>query len=367
MAISKDEKTGKWFFYGKHHDGKQYKRRGFATKKAARIAESEYLSDIEISEAEIIEEIETITFGELSKLYLEWYKPRRKESSYSKISGVIKTHLLPRFEDTQVVTIRTRDVIEFQTTVVNEYSGHHARKIFTTLSAVLNFGIKMEYLKENVARLAGSGDIELNKRMDYWTLEEFKEFLKFVDDEVYYALFMTLYYSGMRKGELLALTWADVDFDTNTLNVDKTEYNRKVTTPKTPSSIRKIMMPKHVMGLLVKLKKSAATTAPVKTNYVVFGEFRDSISTTTLDRQYDKYILSSGVNRIRLHDFRHSHASYLINNGTIISVVAKRLGHGDIATTLNTYSHLYPSTEIDAIEKMEDDFKTATILQLVKE
>lgn len=358
MAVSKDKKTGKWFYYGRHEDRSQYKKRGFDTKKEARIAELDYLSALED------EALDSITFEELATKYMEWYKPRRKASSYSKISGIIDAHLIPHFGNKDVSSIRTRDVMTYQTSIAGKYSGHHARKIFTTFSAVLNFGVKMEYLKENVARLVGSGDIEIKKRMDYWTLEEFKEFLKNVDDELYYALFMTLYYSGMRKGELLALTWADIDFNTNVINVDKTEYNRVVTTPKTPSSIRKIMMPKHVISLLKKLKKSAATTAPVKSNYVVFGEFFDSIPTSTLDRQYDKYIKLSGVNRIRLHDFRHSHASYLINKGTIISVVAKRLGHGDIATTLNTYSHLYPSTEIDAIEKMEDDFKTATIVKL---
>ena len=233
------------------------------------------------------------------------------------------------------------------------------KKIHTTLSAVFNFAIKNEYTKENPAAIVGNVDLKENKHVNFWALEEFKSFVTSVDDPMYYALFMTLYYSGMRKGELLALTWADLDFETNTINVDKTEYNRKVTTTKTEASRRKILMPKNVMNLLnaIKLERNP------KLNYVVFGEIKDSISTTTLDRWFEKYVTAAGIKKIRIHDFRHSHASYLINKGTIISVIAARLGHGDVATTLNTYSHLYPTTEKKAVLDMENDFKPAQIIE----
>src|SRR5690625_44980 len=145
----------------------------------------------------------------------------------------------------------------------------------------------------------------------------------------------------MRKGELQALTWADIDYNNNTINLDKTIYNNNITTPKTQSSIRKLLMPNHVMLLLNNLKNKVKP----KTGYVVFGEVYDCISTSTLDRRYAEYLKESQVKEIRLHDFRHSHASYLINNNTIISLISHRLGHSDVATTLNTYSHLYPTTE----------------------
>lgn len=125
-------------------------------------------------------------------------------------------------------------------------------------------------------------------------------------------------YCCIRKGELLALTWGDIDFENNIINVDKTVYNRIITKPKTSSSIRKIHMPKHVMRLLSQLKIEHKP----KLTYVVFGEFYDHISTTTLDRKYEQYVKAAGVKRIRIHDFRHSHASYLINKNIIVSVIA---------------------------------------------
>ena len=356
MAVYKDEARGTWYFITRieQADGskKQIKRRGFKTEKAALLAEAKL-------EAEgIVEEV--VTFEFVAREYLNWYKKRRKESSYIKIRSIIDVHLIPHFKRKELRNIKQRDIIKFQDKLIeSKMAASHIKKIHTTLSAVFNFAIKNEYTKENPAAIVGNVDLKEIKHVNYWTLEEFKSFISYVDDPMYYALFMTLYYSGMRKGELLALTWADLDFENNTINVDKTEYNRKVTTTKTEASRRKILMPRIVMKLLQKIKLERNP----KLNYVVFGEIKDSISTTTLDRRFEKYVKNSGVKKIRLHDFRHSHASYLINKGTIISVIAARLGHSDVATTLNTYSHLYPTTEKEAVLDMENDFKSTQIIE----
>lgn len=362
MAVKKDAKSGKWYFYGKHKDRTNYKRRGFDTKKEALIAEMKYLEEYETEQADRLErEKVEVPFELLVEEYMEWYEARRKYSSTYKVRSVINNHILPIYQGKFVSDITASDIMDHQTKLINRgYSGSHCEKVHTVTSSIFKFAIRKEYIKENPASIAGGPDIKKNKPMEYWTLEEFKEFIVHVDDEMYYALFMTLYYSGMRKGELLALTWADIDFLNNTINIDKTEYKRVIQTPKTESSIRKIYMPKHVMRLLDALK----TKRKAKQNYAVFGEFTTSVSETGLTKRYDRYVKKSGVKRIRLHDFRHSHASYLINKGIIISVVAARLGHGNVATTLNIYSHLFPSTEKEAVLTMENDFKPAQIIQL---
>lgn len=356
LAVYKDEVRGTWYFITRieQPDGskKQVKRRGFKTEKAALLAEAKL-------EVEGFAE-DVVTFEFVAKEYLSWYKKRRKESSFTKISSIIEIHLIPHFKNKELRNIKQRDIIKFQDKLIeSKMAASHVKKIHTTLSAVFNFAIKNEYTKENPASIVGNVDLKENKHVNFWTLDEFKSFVAVVDDPLFYALFMTLYYSGMRKGELLALTWADLDFVTSTINVDKTEYNRKVTTTKTDASRRKILMPKSVMNLLngIKLERKP------NLNHVVFGDIKDSISTTTLDRRYEKYVKIAGVKKIRIHDFRHSHASYLINKGTIISVIAARLGHGDVATTLNTYSHLYPTTEKEAVLDMENDFKPAQIIE----
>ncbi|MES9687566.1 tyrosine-type recombinase/integrase, partial [Bacillus sp. JJ353] len=93
----------------------------------------------------------------------------------------------------------------------------------------------------------------------------------------------------------------------------------------------------------------------LKPDYWVFGSFYSSLSTSTIDRRYEKYIKASGVKRIVLHEFRHSHASYLINKNCNPLIISQRLGHKDVAETLNTYSHLYPSQQSEIVSLMEND------------
>ena len=361
MAVYKDKNTNNYYFIvrvqTKNGQTKQVKRRGFESNKEAKLAEAQFLIDWENDE--LTEE--TITFKEVAEEYLKWYKVRRKESSYIKIASIVDTHLIPRFNSKRLESIRNRDIIKFQDDLIeSKMAVSHIKKIHTTLSAVFRYAIKQEYTKINPAAVVGNVDLEDDGKMKYWTLEEFRKFIKVVDDDLYYALFMTLYYSGMRKGELLALTWNDINFDENTININKTSYNRKITTTKTKGSTRTIEMPKHTIRLLAGLKASKEYYKP---DYVVFGEFRDHIATTTLDRVFANYVKMAKVKKIRLHDFRHSHASYLINKGAIINVVSHRLGHSNTSTTLDTYSHLYPSTEKEVVSLMEDDFKPAKIIK----
>ncbi|MCI4222780.1 site-specific integrase [Dickeya dianthicola] len=172
---------------------------------------------------------------------------------------------------------------------------------------------------------------------------------------MYQAFFTTLYYSGARTGELLALTWEDINFEEKSININKTNYNRQVTKPKTKASNRIIMLPSLVIDLLKTLKEHATLGAPIKNDYIVFGEFYTSIATATLHKRFAKYVVASGIPKILLHEFRHSHASYLINRGVSPLVVAQRLGHSDVSTTLNTYSHLYPSKQAEVVAFMEQD------------
>ncbi|HDR3902007.1 MULTISPECIES: tyrosine-type recombinase/integrase [Bacillus] len=351
MVIYKDEKRGTYYFVTRVRqlDGtlKQVKRRGFKTKKEAREAEAKVLVEKETNSS--------LTFTQVADSYYDWYTQRRKQSSINVIKNIIYNHLLKEFGKLKIDQITAKHIMNYQNKIINDYSAEFLKKIHNTISAVFNFAIKFHGLANNPAKIAGNFEKESKKRINFWEFEEFKQFIEVVDESLYKAFFSTLYYSGARKGELLALTWEDIDFEKKTIDINKTDYNRQVTEPKTKASNRIIMLPNFVMELLKDIKKDATLTAPVKNDYVVFGEFYDSISTTTLDRRYSKYVALANVRKILLHEFRHSHASYLINKGVSPLVVAQRLGHSDVATTLNTYSHLYPSKQAEVVAFMEDD------------
>jgi len=359
MPVYKDEKRGTWYVstYVEYKDGtkKRVMKRGFKTKREAK----EFENDLVFQST--MDTSDNYNFDDVAKEYLEWYKSRRKESSYRKVESLINVRLIPYFRKKKIKEITRRDVVKMQNKMLDKYSVSGAKRTHTMLSTILNYAITMEYISNNVAREVGNIQSTQPKNINYWTLSEFKTFISHVDNTMYKSFFMCLFFGGFRKGELLAINWKDINFKNNTIDINKTATRNKITTPKNESSIRVVKMPNHTINLLRQLKLKVKP----KEDYFVFGEYYRHIHETTVDRWYDKYIKSSGVQRIRIHDFRHSHASYLINNKHDIQIVSKRLGHTDVSTTLDIYSHLYPNKEEDAVEQMEKDFTTADLVKLI--
>lgn len=360
MPVYKDKKRGTYYVsvYVETRDGERKKvmRRGFKSRQEAKKAEAELIFNASF------ESSDNPTFAELAEEYLAWYKQRRKASSYRKIESMIRIRLIPYLKNKKVQDITKRDVMRLQNNLLDKYEINSAKRTHAVLSSIFNYAIKVEYLTKNVAREVGNIQARQEKRMDYWTIDEFKKFIKHVDDLMYMAFFMCLFFGGFRKGELLAITWKDINFDDNTIDVNKTVSRNNITSPKNESSNRVLKMPNHTMNLLRQLKLNRKP----KADYFVFGEYYNHLHESTLDRKYDEYIKKSKVKRIRIHDFRHSHASYLINNKYDIQIVSKRLGHSNVSTTYDIYSHLYPNKEDDAIAQMEADFKPADIIKLTK-
>ena len=194
----------------------------------------------------------------------------------------------------------------------------------------------------NPCRKAGAIGKSKGAPKDFWMQEEFNAFLETVSDKPETRMaFLLLYWTGMRIGELLALTYNDINLEEKTISINKSYQRLKgkdmITQPKTPKSIRVITMPdflaeefreycSHLYGIMKKERLFRFTKSHM-----------EHCMATGIER--------SGVKRIRLHDLRHSHASMLVDMGVAPLEIAERLGHEKVETTLNTYSHLYPSTQ----------------------
>lgn len=363
MPVYKDKKRGTWYVsvYVETKDGKRKRvmRRGFKTKSEAKKAESELIFEASLQSSD------NPLFNDLLDEYLEWYRKRRKESTVYKLEGNIRQYIRPFFGKMYVQSISKPDIIRFHDFLLDRLAVSTAKAVHKDLSAIFNYAITMEYIAVNPAKEVGNIKIAENKKINYWTLDEFKRFLTVVDNERYYALFMLLFYSGARIGEILALTWKDIDFENNIIDINKRYYRTVINTPKNKSSIRKIKIPNHTINLLRKMKLKGN----FKDDYFIFGEYYKPINQSTVSQQFHKYLdrfIIDGkqtLKRIRLHDFRHSHASYLINKGYDIQIISKRLGHNKISTTYDIYAHLYPNKEDEAVLEMENDFKPAEILE----
>lgn len=183
--------------------------------------------------------------------------------------------------------------------------------------------------------------------MNIWTQEEFQKFAdSLMDKSIPWLAFQILFWTGIRIGELLALTFADVDLEKKTIRINKSYQRLRgkdiITEPKTPKSNRVVHIPDFLAADIKDYEESLYDWVP--DDRVIL------VAKTTLEKEMVRGVQLSGVKRIRIHDLRHSHVSLLLELGFSAKEIAERLGHENIETTLNTYAHLYP----DKQEKMAD-------------
>lgn len=327
---------------------------GFRTKKDAQQGYLAYLA--EQKPQELAEG--GLKFEELVAAYLALLRTNTKESTVYTLEGKIRKHIEPFFKSRNVADITPLDVLEWQKTV-QEYSYSYRLGLRGQLSAILRHADRYYNIPSIMSRVAPMRNTEPVKEMACWTEEEFGIFYDCIpeDQTVYRLYFLTLYLLGCRKGEGLALSWSDVDLKSKTVSITK-NITRKVsgapyavTTPKNRASNRKITIPDSLCRAFEKYRHSLKNK-PSAQAFVFGGE--DPLPDRTIDRVFAAATEKAGVQKIRIHDLRHSCASLLISRGVSIVAVSKRLGHKNVEQTLNTYAHLMPRDDDLMLEIAEE-------------
>ena len=269
---------------------------------------------------------------------------RLKKQSIYTLKDRFKNHILPYFKDFDIYKISANDVLNFQIYINNKVlSFNTKRNIHFLLSSFFNYCITFNGLIKNYCNVVGcyKNTSYFSKKMNFYTLEEFNLFIGYVEDNVYRQFFNFMYFCGTRPGEAMALKFSDLKENFIFINKTIDEHGkREIGTPKTSSSIRKIIIDDILKNDLIKLKFYYHQKYGYDENYdyYIFGGIKP-LAPTTINRHKNKACEKAGVKVIRLHDFRHSHATLLLNNGIVISEISKRLGHSNVSTTLNIYIH----------------------------
>lgn len=348
MPVAKDKRRGT-YYYRFSVNGKRVRSRDFDNKKDAEKALAKAL----LQSNKIA--TETMTFSQVATVFLEEKESRLKRQSYDRLVSMLG-HFLATLGDVRVDRLT---VPQYQKALayIDAYRFHgkplknsYKNKVIRTFKQLCQFADRRYDLVTNVPDKFDPYTNEAKKEMSFITLEEFRTLLSVVTDEVDRALFITLFYMGLRIGEANALQWQDIDFEKNTLTVSKTvttkvsngEDQFLITSPKTQSSNRTLPLPDAVRNALQGLFDKVPTELKSPSAFV-FGLDRP-IPESSLQTRKNRYFKEAGLHPIRLHDFRHSCASFLINNGATPLLVSKWLGHANVSMTLNTYSHLWSST-----------------------
>lgn len=354
MPAYKDEKKGTWFasFYYEDWTGERKKKvkRGFKTRREAKDWEQSFLEN----KAGTME----MTFAEFYDLYTEDMKPRLRKNTWSTKDYIVQEKILPYFGRKRMCDIRTSDIIKWQNTLMVMqddggrylYSRKYLKTIQAQFSCIMNHAVRLYNLKSNPIHAAGPiGGDERTVEMSIWTTDEYRAFSEAISDNIEsFTAFEILYWSGLRLGEMLALTPADIDFENDIIDVNKSLQHLDgeiiVTPPKTKKGIRKVKIP-HFLTREIEIF--------VKMQYGIMAENRIfRLTKSGLHLEMKRGCAASGVKRIRIHDLRHSHVSMLIDMGFTPVDIANRVGHENIDITMH-YAHMFPHKQNEIVGKLE--------------
>lgn len=357
MSVAKMKDGKRWYVFIRYKDWdgttRQHKKEGFTRRADAQQYERDFLDRKSGSTS--------MTFNSMYKLYMEDCETRLKPTTFYNKQAMFQKHVLPQLGNLNIDEITPSVIRKWQNSLIGDtYSPTYLKTVNNQVSALFNYAVKYYGLKNNPARIAGSMGKKNADSMQFWTTDEFEQFQKAIMDKpVSWVAFNVLYWTGMRQGELFALTRADVDLDNNTIRINKS-YARLgkediIQEPKTPKSKRVIVIPQFLADILRDYINGLYALNPDDRLFPHTKHF--------LVHEMKRGCKLSGVNKIRIHDLRHSHASMLIEMGYSPILIAERLGHENIETTLQTYSHLYPNKQEElasAMDKLKKCYDSAT-------
>jgi len=374
-SVTKDGR--KWFFSVCYltANGERKRKKGqlYATKGEAQKAERQFLIDKSHNRVDI-------TFEEMYYQYINYADEYIKESTRHAKENRVKNHILNYFGKMNVHDITVNAVIAWKAKINKctynndkKYETSYKQSLFKELRVTLDYGVKFCGLKENVASKVMTFHDKNEKvvtdeeKIRYITPDEYNLFASVIEKPLFKAFFAFLYYMGVRKGEAQALTWEDIFWETSQVRIIKTVTNKtdeldefgkqfKITNTKNRKN-RTIKMPIALKDMMVELYQYYQDYEGFNDKWFVFGGYRH-LASQTIDNHKDYYFnlvkesYGVNINRITNHEFRHSHASYLISKGVRIELIAHRLGD-TVGVVEEVYAHLFPEVEDEIIETLD--------------
>ncbi len=301
----------------------------------------------------------------LEKWLEEVYKPSVKPLSYQNYRSVVRVHLIPSLGHIPLQKLAVADVQSLYARKLNEgYKPRMVVLIHSALHRALENAVKWGLVARNVAKLATLPHVARYEAKTL-TAQQVRTLLDTARGNRFEVVLILAVATGMRRGELLALHWDDIDFVQSSVFVHRTlsriiRQGCKETEPKTRAGRRVIVLPAMVVGALQKhqmeqeKKRIEAGEKWVGHGLVFCTNCGDYIIPDYADRELHKLLVAAGLPDIRFHDLRHSAATMLLVAGVHPKVVQERLGHSTIAMTMDTYSHVVPSMQQEAAKKIDD-------------
>lgn len=372
-TVSKDKATGKWMFVfniprdpmtGKR---KQVRRRGFKTKREAHDAMVKLKAEMLGGEHSDLSKLSYNTYVD------EWMKERTfhlQETTYEIHKMYLENVIKPRLGHFQLRQIEPIHMQKFVNDLAIDvgYAPATVHIIFRIVSASLRKAKILKLINENPTIGITLPKLRKTSEINVWTLEEVNYFIdeskKIKRLTRCYIAFVMALLTGMRQGEIMGLRWKDIDFENQIIYVRQTltQTARIKEGAKNNASIRNVHIP---FKLIEELKLHQKRIIEEKKYYQRDYYDHDLIICTrdgrpmiprNLRKEFYHLAEKLGLPKIRFHDLRHTHATMLIQQNVNVKLISERLGHTDIQTTLNTYSHVLPNMQREVADKLDEMF-----------
>lgn len=341
VDIGRDPLTGK---------RKQKTVSGFKTRKEAEKAAAQIVTDIE--RGDYIDN--KVTVRQFLLDFLESnVRHAVAENTYTMQKAYCMNHILPFFGDLEMAKVTPMHISKFYNQKTEEgLSPGHIGNLGIFLNKAFRTAFEWGMLNKNVVT-AVKKPSNKSKDIQVWDEVEMNRFLKETQDSRFHVVYLLALTTGMRKGEILGLQWKHIDFQNATISVQQTIVyaNKKLylKEPKSARSRRLITIPDNVVQYL---KRYKLRQPPNELDMIVAGLTHPLVYPSILEKVFYADLERVDVPKIRFHDMRHTHATILLKLGENPKIVQERLGHTNIATTLNTYSHVLPSMQKSTADKL---------------
>lgn len=359
---------------GKTVDGRQ-KRKSFYGKTRKEVDEKLTAAKAEINKGSYTEPSK-MTFAEWIEIWLKEYKKHTlKPSSYMLYCSSFEKYIRPKLGNIKLKDLRSDMIQKF----INEMSAQNqCRGYIQNHLKVITGALKQAFANELIPKDVSKGiklPKEEKKDIEVLTAEEQEIFTRTAKRMEYGEIFILMLATGLRIGEVLALTWSDVELTEGVVRVNKTQVEVKdpddhnsrlhieYGTPKTKSSTRSIPLLPIIVAMLEDMQKKLEMEREKKgstfnkLNLIFYRHNGEGLSTGWVRQIFKKVLREANLKDLHPHCLRHSFATRCLEQGVELRIVQELLGHSKITMTANLYTHVLPDKKKDSIMKLQDTIK----------
>ena len=352
---------------------KRTTRRGFKTIKEAKVAERDLLLDFEENGFSNNEDFQNPTFAEVAELWLESYKSTVKPTTYQGVKIKLDVMIDLYFTDMKIQQISVAYCQKVAIKLSNRYILY--TNYYSVISRVFKYATSIDIIKSNpLDKIIKPKNRPLKAKENYYSKQELTDFLKVckVDCKpVEYTFYHLLAFTGLRIGEAIGLMWSDVDFENKRLNISRTAVKigkeQTVQDPKTKRSKRVITLDDETLNVLKLWKRQqikeyfhAGKAYQHDSNYIFTNNKGKWLLTATMKVKLSSFFCKHNkLKKITPHGFRHTHASLLFEAGITAKIISDRLGHNNVQTTLDMYTHINDNQRVEVVDQLMDFIRSS--------